>query len=195
MKKARIYIQVLVALLVWPLSSFCRSHTYNIFPSTSHCFSQPCLTLQQFATTNSFKTASNETIKLTFFPGNHSLFSNLIISNLNYLSLNASSDTKETRITCHGSSRLCLSNISESVIKGITFSECKSNIVTDLGDLMVNNCTFLGENGHNIISLLMLNRTKAVFKMSSFYVVNTGNKISLSETALISHARNVTIEV
>ena len=164
---------------------------YNIFPSTSHCFSHPCLTLQQFATTNSFKTASNETIKLMLFPGNHSLFSNLVIANLNYLSLNASSDTKETRITCYGSSRLCLPNISESVIKGITFLECKSNMVTDLGDLMVNNCTFLGENGHNII---MLNRTKAVFKMSSFYVVNTGNKISLSEAALISHASNVTIE-
>ena len=189
MKKARIYIQVLVALLVWPLSSFCRSHTFNIFPSINHCFSQPCLTLQQFATTNGFKISSEEAIKLTLFPGNHSLSSDFVIANLDYLSLNASSDTKEIRITCYNSSRLSLSNISESVIKGITFSECKCNMFSDLRDLTVNNCIFLGHS-----SLLTFNRTNVIFKRTLFFVINTGNDESLSEAALISYASNVTIE-
>ena len=191
-KIATIYIQVLVALLVWPLSSFCRSHTYNIFPSIDHCLSRPCLTLQQFASTNGFKPASNETIKLTFFPGNHSLSSELVLANLDHLSLNASSDTKETRITC--CSRLSLSNISKSVIQGITFSECQSNLITDLRDLTIDNCTFLGKNGHNI-SLFTFNRTNVIFKKTSFFVINTDNDGSLSEAVLISQASNVTIKV
>ncbi len=111
MLKVTTYVQMLIALLVWTNSSLCRLQTYNIWPSIN-CFIQPCLTLEQFAT-STFKNAS-AWIELSLSPGNHSLSSELLLENLSYLSLNAISDTEKTRITCNGSSQLSLFNISES---------------------------------------------------------------------------------
>ena len=80
------------------------------------------------------------------------------------------------------------------MIQGITFSECQSNTFTQLRDLTVNSCTFLGKTGHTFESLLTLNTTNIIFKICSLCVINTVNKESLSEAALISHASNVTVE-
>ena len=190
MLKVATYVQVLIALLVWTNSSLCRSQTYNICPSIN-CFIQPCLTLEQFAT-STFKNASAKRIKLSLSPGNHSLSSELLLENLSYLSLNAISDTEKTRIICNGSSQLSLFNISESQIDGIMFSECQSIIAMNLKNMTINNCIFFGRNGS--LPLLELNRSKVLFKISSFHVTNMRNRSDSVEPVLVSQGSNVTIE-
>ena len=191
MLKLTAYVQVLMTVSIWTNSSLCSSQAYNIWPSTN-CLSKPCLTLEQF-TTSDFKNAFAKQIKLTLAPGNHSLSSELLFENLEYLSLNATLDIKGTRIICNGSGRLSLFNISESLIDRITFSECQNMSGMDLKALTINNCTFfLGGNGS--LLLLTLHRTKAAFKISSFYVINTRNGSDSVEHALVSQASNMTIE-
>ncbi len=188
MLKVTTYVQVIIALLVWTNSSLCRLQTYNIWPSIN-CFIQPCLTLEQFAT-STFKNAKR--IKLSLFPGDHSLSSELLLENLSCLSLNAISDTEKTKIICNSSSQLSLVNISESQIDGIMFSECQSIIAMNLKNMTINNCTFLGRNGS--LPLLELNRTKVLFKISSFHVISMRNRCDSVEPVLVSHESNVTIE-
>ena len=190
MKAISFNARVLIVFLVCT-NSLCQSQTYNIWPLTN-CFSQSCLTLEQFAT-NTLKKASAKWIKLTLAPGNHSLSSELLLENLENLSLNANFDRQETRIICYRSSRLSLFNISESLIDGITFSECKNNTAMDLKDLTINNCTFfLGSSGS--FSLFKLNRTNVLFKMSLILVINKGNRSDLVKPTLFSQASNITIE-
>ena len=193
MLKVATYVQVLITVLAWTNSSLCMSQTYSICPS-SNCFScqQPCLTLEEFAT-RVLKNASAKLIELTLAPGNHSLSSKLSLKNLEYLLLNATSDTKETRIICNSFGQLSLLNISSSHINGIEFLECKNNTAMELKNLTINNCTFsLGGNGS--LSLLKLTRTTALFRNSSFYIINTRNRYDSVQTALLSHASIVIIE-
>lgn len=191
MLKVATCVQVLITVLAWTNSSLCMSQTYSILPSIN-CFSwKPCLTLEDFATNT--RNASAKSIELTLTPGYHSLSLELSFKNLEYLSLNATSDIKETRITCHSFGQLSLFNISRSRINGIEFLECKNNTAMDLKNLTVNNCTFsFGGNGS--FSLLELKRTTALFSNSSFYIINMRNRYDSVHPALFSHASIVTIE-
>ncbi len=190
MLKVATYVQVLITVLAWTNSSLCTSQTYNISPTINYFSRQPCLTLEEFAAS----ALQNESIKLTLAPGNHSLSSELLLKNLEYFSLNATSETHETRIICNSFGQLSLFNINRSRINGIEFLECTNNTAVDLNALVVNNCTFsLSGNGSS--SLLQLNKTTALFNNSSFYIRNTRNRIDLVQPTMFSHASNVTSNV
>ena len=193
MLKVATYMQVLIMVLAWINSSLCMTQIYSIWPSINNCFSrQSCLTLEEFAT-HALKNASAKSIELTLAPGNHSLSSELSFKNLEYLLLNATSDTEETRIICNSFGQLSLLNIRRSQINGIEFLECKNNTVMELKNLIINNCTFsLGGNGSS--SLLELKRTTVLFRNSSFYIINTRNRYDSVQPALLSHASIVKIE-
>ncbi len=191
MLKIATYVQVLITVLAWTNSPLCMSQTYNTWPSIN-CFNrQPCLTLEEIVA-SALQNASAESIELTFTPGNHILSSELLLKNLEYLSLNTTSETQETRILCNTLGQLSLFHINRSRINGIEFLDCTNNTAVDLNALTVNNCTFsLSGNGSS--SLLKLYRTTALFRNSSFYI-NTRNRNDLVQPAIFSQASNVTFE-
>ena len=186
---------LILATLLFRLtsSSLCTSQTYNIIPSTNiQHLTQHCFTLEQFANANCYEKADSN--NLVFQPGNHSLYSVLVIANLEYLSLSTSLDTMETWIICHGSSRIILANISNVEMSNIKFLGCGGTMATDMRNITVHNCTYHSRNGS--ATVLEFNRTTAIIRVSSFHVINTDDSsTNVTEAALLaSHASTVVIE-
>ena len=156
------------------------SKTYYVAPSIP-CPEDvvPCFTLSQYAAKPNNYFASNSTLFL--LPGNHSLDSELMMSNITSLKFVANSISpflqllSDTVVVCSPSARLQLEMIKQIQISRITFVGCMNNNVTRVDNFSLEDCGIQGQgcDGSGLI-LNMVSRAKLT---RSLFSLNTGTKV------------------
>ena len=143
-----------------------------ITPSaTSHCNKDPCLTLSEVAK-SIYLQSHSASVQLSFLPGDHSLNSDLEISNIKELSM-ISSSSFQMKIVCQPNASFHFHKIGQISIKGFTFLGCGSNKITSSYQLKVENSIFLGHNARG--TALELIDTNARIVNCSFTFNTHGN--------------------
>ena len=163
-----ICMQALLALcLLWSEESI----GIYILPSPSaFCPLSPCITLTQFASNESNDLHPNT--RLIFQPGDHTLDSQLSITNINKLTITSNSTVAMgTVIVCKDSSRFNFNTIGEVVISGLNFIGCGSNRVEYVSNLLTQNTGFV-ENKMSGAALKIVSSSMTILN-SSF----TSNKV------------------
>ena len=145
------HLPIFVFLLLYANSANSQLQ-YCITPSSgiSNWTTQDrCLTLSEFAT-NSSNYIGNETdiISLVFQTGNHSLDEDLVLSNVNNLSMikeSQDSDSQSVYIECvNGTEKFMINGITSALIRGLHFVGCGGNRVTMTKELTVEDTIFEG---------------------------------------------------
>ena len=171
---------LLLAVMLHYSSSLSHSTntTYHIMPSTdSTCHTQCCATLQQFAVANKHKNGTDfsTSYELIFYPGNHSLTSELSLSNLDKVSFKTSSKTSETTIVCDGPQNITFDSITQVVIQSMIFVQCEISAISHK-DYQVHGCTFLSQPTIDMIMLSLNSVRNATIKNSYFNMYTTSNE-------------------
>ena len=144
-----IYV-ILCILLVH--SSVVHCQIYHITPSPNDpCPSQPCITLSQFAAdsrSGSYLYLHQKTV-LIFIPGNHSLDSELLITNILSISFNCtctnpSGSRAKVSVTCAPSTRLVFNAVDSVSISGLEFIGCGGNKASSVGLITIEYSRFQG---------------------------------------------------
>ena len=165
-------------------SSLDGKMTLYITPSSSTpCPAKFCLTLSQFARNSSIWLSLNTS--MIFLPGNHTLNSDLYISNINQLSMCSNSTNKATpAIICQLQASFNLNNTIELWIKGLKFIGCGSTF-SSTNNFTIENCTFQGHNNSGTaINIVKTNLNLA----NSFFVSNkVGSCLDLTDENSGSH--------
>ena len=133
------------------------------------CPADTCYTLSQFAADQSRLFQLNTT--LLFLSGNHSLNSTMIVTEITFFSmLSVSSSTP--MIKCQQESSITLRNVSNVLVRGLTFYGCGNNKITSVDHLTVHCCSFIGtENSSSALNII---RSNAVLTNSSFLFNRNG---------------------
>ena len=133
-----------------------RSEKYYIIPSPSNNASCPlqgnlkCFTLQKFATYHDAENLSVSAIKLIFLPGNHTLQSNLVFSNVESLSLTSSNMIQfMVVVNCKSLTKLIIDEVKAVQIIGIRFINCVNNVLYAVQNATLNDCEFSAFNIKN----------------------------------------------
>lgn len=124
---------------------------YYITPSTQSlpCPVEPCLTLQQFATSinTSGLLFANSTSSMIFLPGAYRLSSELLFSNINsihFVTANFSSSTKDATITiiCERDARFVFVTIDSVYMSNLNYIMCKGHHVKYVSLFSIKQCMF-----------------------------------------------------
>ena len=140
---------------------------YYITPSTSFaCPVETCFILSQFAGQQSYM---NATTKLIFLHGNHSLNSDMSVTNINKLSMLPNSFPQaQSIIICQRNVSFEFKNVSLLLIKGIRFVGCGNNKVLRVMLFTLEESTFIGrEMSGTALEVIETNMT--IFKSSFIY--------------------------
>ena len=123
-----------------------QGEVLHIVPSVnSHCTKIPCLTLSEVAKRIGLKSTSESVVQLLFLPGDHSLNSDIDVSNIERLVM-ISSSSLQVKITCQRNKSLIFREIDQITIKGLTFLGCGNNKFVSTHQLKIKNTCFLGNN-------------------------------------------------
>ena len=121
---------------------------YYITPTDSEpCFSDPCLTLSQFAESPTNYADSN--ITLFIIGGNHDLDTRISLSNKKQISILSINDSAaDSIITCStGNARFFFTFSSQLHIHGIEFIGCDGNIIRMVGLAYITSSRFINSTG------------------------------------------------
>ena len=192
-----------LALLLFLLCqdvSRCHQYHVTVMPSAyAPCFKQPCFTLGQFAERVTEYSGSNSSVKLSLMPGNHTLASELIISNVLEFSMISASDTK-VWILCEDATILSIVSVFSVSIGNLALLGCEGIKLTSVANFYVEECMFLSFNGN--IAILEFNRSTVTITKSSFmasdnnisvYTSHPNNESDALNTMVISNTSNVSI--
>ena len=162
--------------LLLMLSDLVFSNVYHITPlSSDPCPVEHCFTLSQFAgnSTNYLK-AINTTF--VFQPGKHSLEFQLLLGNVNTISMLANSTLpSDSVITCQRDARFEFVAVSNVNISGLNFLGCARNKVESVDLFTLEDSSFVGQEDINGTALELV-ETSANLVRSSFNY-NKGDKI------------------
>ena len=142
------------------------SYQLHIVPSQLLNYSCPedfCLNLEQFANHPESYIDSNTT--LLFVGGNHILSKSARVSR-NVTKLSVLSTDNNTNIFCEKSADFVFVGIRSVYIHGLIFSGCGGVQVDSVEQLVIENCTFLGESNSN--TSLSIDRSSATITGTSF---------------------------
>ena len=128
----QIAIGVLRLVLLLLLVSYTEQQNFNISPSDS-------FTLQDLANQTD-ALAFNATVEIVLMSGNHSLSSELKVSQANQISVRGEQNTK---IICHGSGAFDFKSITYMDLYNVEFIDCKAIRVESVKCISLENCRFL----------------------------------------------------
>ena len=181
---------VVIIHLNLPSYSLDGKTTLFITPSSSTpCAENPCLTFSQFAQDSTSWLSLNTS--LIFLTGNHTLDTELSISNISHLSLCTDSTyegTHNINVICQYQANFNFDRGIELWIEGLKFIGCGSNKFLSIKNFTIENCTFQGQN--NSGTALDITETNLTLVNSSFvsnrfgscldiFDVNTESNISV----------------
>ena len=169
---------VRLSVLILTLLGLARSEMYYIKPSqTDRCPNneQPCQTLSEFAAENS----SSTDVTLIMLPGNHSLVTNLLFSDLANLTMYSGSDS--VVVWCDLMSSFSFESVEEVSLKSINFIGCGGNLVRNVGRFVLQGTTFEGLDGSGT-SLAIIDSTAEI--IDSTFVGNQFGTIMESVESL-----------
>ena len=159
------------------------------FQSTK-CPANPCLTLSQFAQNSSTWLKSN-TLNLIFLSGNHTLNTELSISNFNNFFMLANSTSDGTHITnCEYQVSFNFKNLVELWIKRLTFIGCGGNAFSSISNFTIEKSTFQGQN--NSGTVLDVTKVDLTIVNSSFFFNNVGHCLDIFD---LSTSSNISVRV
>ena len=146
------------------------------------------MTLSQYAAqpTNFFQ--PNTTIVV--LPGNHSLSSTLVITNILRLELvtNTTLSQLETRVLCGTSARLQLTTISEVYISGLQFIGCARNTLTSVKELVLED-SIIQQGEYSYGTLLTLREVTEASIVATTFTGTDWRQTSQAVTVYNSHLR------
>ena len=140
-------------LLFLPALDLVSGDTYYIKPTLDDpCYSDPCLTLADFAINVSSNVKSNTTLFIT--GGVHNLDTRLLILNVaefSILSVKSPQDdqsySNQSEIICsQASAGFTFSQVDRVYIRGLTFLGCGGNRIELVAQLVIENTEFFGQN-------------------------------------------------
>ena len=160
-------------LLLLVCSGLVSSEVYHIQSSPSDsCPAEPCLTLSQFANNSSNYVSINTT--LLFLPGNHSLESELLVTNISMASMiSRFTNASSTVITCNHLGRLDIAHVSVVYISGLTFVGCAGNRVDSVDRFTLEESSFIGQEDVSGTALTLVESSACLIK--SFLSNNRGS--------------------
>lgn len=154
----QLYEKMVLAIIYLALLCVCSGmddheayEQYYITSSTqrSPCPSEPCLTLQQFASTvnTSGHLFINSSLLMFFLPGAHRLNSELLFSNISsvhFITANFSSSatTKDVTIICENVARFVYVTVGSVHMSNLNYSMCKGHHAKSVSLFSVKRCTF-----------------------------------------------------
>ena len=139
-----------------------ESVIYYIKPDQSnHCPTdiQPCLNLSQVAANHT----NDVNITLIMLPGNHSLVTNITLSN--FKSLEMYSDDFNVTVKCKTSSHFSFESVELISVKRISFIGCSNNLIKNVFKFVLHETTFKGLEDTGT-SLTMINTTAEIDRCS-----------------------------
>ena len=150
----------------------CYSYNVGIIPREgAPCPIEPCLTLSCFANASTIYLHSNTT--LIFMSGNHSLDSELLITNVSSFAMLANSTTMDAFIACERPGKFMFNEINQVHVGGLKFIGCGDNRFRKVDQVTLNDCTFWGLKDNK--SAIELINTTALIRSSSFFSYTVGN--------------------
>ena len=150
--------------VLWAVALLCmllcvvECHLYCVIPSYDapcHC-QDSCLTLSEISTNTTYYLDSNTSLILQ--PGDHTLDSNLTVSNISVFKL-YSEGSLTTRITCNQFASFYFFEVSTIEITGLEFVACTRSSVTRSDNFALQDSILISENGSS--TALVLNQTLA----------------------------------
>ena len=122
---------------------------YHITPTTSEpCPAELCLTLSQFASDAESYVKPNAAVRLVFQPGNHSLSSELFISNVQEFSMmplpSSTNSLLNVNIVCKLSANFTFQASNQVLVKNLTFIGCGGSRIVEVNQFTVEGSSFLG---------------------------------------------------
>ena len=164
---------LLAILLHFPRLSSCLLIAHTVISSPhSPCPVQQCFTLQQFAATVQY-TSFNTTLQLTLLPGNHSLASELFISDVDTFKM--LSNAKDVWITCIDIGTFTFVSVKSVEIRNLMFLKCGENRANTVASLTIHECTFYSWNESRVI--LEFNKSAVTIHECTFHSWNDSNAI------------------
>ena len=164
---------LLAILLHFPRLSSCLLIAHTVISSPhSPCPVQQCFTLQQFAATVQY-TSFNTTLQLTLLPGNHSLASELFISDVDTFKM--LSNAKDVWITCIDIGTFTFVSVKSVEIRNLMFLKCGENRANTVASLTIHECTFHSWNESRVI--LEFNKSAVTIHECTFHSWNDSNAI------------------
>ena len=161
----RILTFLKVALICLP-TFYCDDiiHFITPLPNDLSCPVESCLTLRQFAA--SLDSFNDSNVTLYLLPGNHSLDSELLLTDLPEVSIisNITDSTTvwSSNIDCTPSARMYIYDVRTVHITGVKFINCQNITVTSVISVSIWNAFFHGSTG------LYLNQTNTSIEHSMF---------------------------
>ena len=125
------------------LFPFILAETFYVKPTLStSCPETPCMTLTQYAAQARPFFPPNTSLML--LPGNHSLSSALVITNIFRLELvtNTTLLQPTVQVLCSSSARFELATITEVFVNGLQFTGCTGNTLTSVEEFVLEDSTF-----------------------------------------------------
>ena len=162
----------LMTLIIVLMSPHCiiskLDHRLNITSSDSSCLVGSCLTLQTLAAKTSQYTKTNSSLLLIFLPGNHTISSDLSLSDMDQLTMLPSHGSKPF-VQCEGDSSglFVLNNINVLLIQNLKFVGCTGIKINMVRKVTVFACDFL-LSGAGKNSMLNITKSSAEIDTSSF---------------------------
>ena len=144
-----------------------------------------CITLEEISTNSTGYIDSNTTLILQ--PGNHTLNSNLSVSNISFFKLH-SDEPSETRIVCKPSAGLYFLQVSTIEVIGIEFTGCERASIFRAENFNLRDSTLVSENGNSkglvLKETVAARITNCLFEGVAIYIIQqsfvTVNNISIS---------------
>ena len=125
------------------------------------------LSLSQFASNADYYISDSEMTTLMLQPGDHRLDSQLLVANVRKLSLVGKRETNDSIVNILCSENFIFQNVTELHIEGIQFIHCTDNYIDSVERLIIDNCTFDGQNHNgtvlNVINTTGVNITRCLF--------------------------------
>ena len=195
----RILIQVSILSM---LSNGLGRELYIKSSSNSPCSMKICLTLSQLSAKSVLGSLKYNTT-LLFLPGDYTLESEISITNSSNFSMRSTS-SNTLSIVCNQDAAFKFEGIDRLSLQGFVFVGCGKNEVKSVNDFLLENTTFIGQNGSG--TALEIDKTK-VSIVDSLFMYNTvgslrgpikileGRKCQYAHVggAIIANQSNITI--
>ena len=168
-------LSLVLFLLTW---DHVLSDVYYIIPAQDDpCYTDPCLTLLEF-TVNASSYIKSPNTTLFVSGGRHNLDTHLSVSDVaefSMLSVEDNNYNSNSEIICSESPGFAFSNIDRVYISGLTFSGCGGNRFELLGQLVIENAEFLGQNSSETALIIAESNVNL---MDTTFLSNTAGSLS-----------------
>ena len=156
---------------------------YIVSRESSPCpLNHTCFTLTEISSNASLFLGTNVT--LTLLPGNHSLQSNLFVSNASAFTINSYSETDTTSIMCGRQVVLGICNVDTVQVSTMRFCGCGGIFVSGVSTFMLSNSTlesFVGRKALVLDDTTSASIRKCVFQFNNH---GSGNIMSFTNSTL-----------